>query len=109
MQRTAGISSPTALAVDGRQTTFIPNSANGASTGSLSAVNFHSLAQSPTTGFQKDAAFLNSGRAAAIDQAGNIWVVGTGNNFITEIVGAAVPVFTPYSAGLANGRFQSVP
>lgn len=106
----AGISSPTALAVDPRQNSFIPNSANGASTGSVSAVNIHSSAQSPATGYQKDATVLHSGRAAAIDQAGNIWIVGNnGNNFITEIVGAAVPVYQPYAAGLANGRFQSIP
>jgi hypothetical protein len=106
----AGISSPTALAVDPRQNTFIPNSVNGASTGSFSAVNFHASAQSPATGFQKDAAFLHSGRALAIDQSGNIWIVGnSGNNFITEIVGAAVPVYQPYAAGIANGRFQSIP
>jgi hypothetical protein len=105
----AGISNPTALAVDPRQNSFIPNNANGASTGSLSAITFHATAQSPATGYQKANSFLNSNRAAAIDQAGNIWVVGVGNNFITEIVGAAVPVYTPYAAGLANGRFQSIP
>jgi hypothetical protein len=105
----AGISSPTALAIDPRQNMWIPNSANGASTGSISAVTIHATAQSPATGFQKDAAFLHSGRALAIDQAGNVWVVGSGNNFVTEIVGAAVPIYQPYAAGLANGRFQSIP
>jgi hypothetical protein len=105
----AGISSPTALAVDPRQNTWIPNSANGASTGSFSAVTIHATAQSPATGFQKDASVLHSGRAAAIDQAGNIWIVGSGNNFVTEIVGGAVPIYQPYAAGLANGRFQSIP
>jgi hypothetical protein len=105
----AGISTPTALSIDPRLNMWIPNNANGASTGSLSAVTIHQTTQSPATGFQKDAAFLHSGRALAIDQAGNIWVAGDGNNFITEIVGGAVPLYQPYASGLANGRFQSIP
>lgn len=105
----AGISSPTQLSVDGRQNTWIPNNANGSSTGSVSEVSVDSTALSLTTGYQKDATYLNSGRAVAIDQAGNLWVAGDGNNFVTEFVGASVPLYQPYAAGLSNGRFQSIP
>jgi hypothetical protein len=105
----AGISSPTQLSVDGRQNTWIPNHANGTSTGSISSVSVDSTALSLTTGYQKDATFLHSGRALVIDQAGNIWVAGDGNNFITEFVGAGVPLYQPFAAGLANGRFQQIP
>jgi hypothetical protein len=105
----AGISSPTQLSVDGRHNTWIPNNANGSSTGSVSAVSVDSTALSLTTGYQKDATFLHSGRAVAIDQAGNLWVAGDGNNFVTEFVGASVPLYQPYAAGLSNGRFQAIP
>ena len=28
---------------------------------------------------------------------------------VTQIVGAAVPIYAPYSYGLQNGRFQTIP
>jgi hypothetical protein len=103
---TAGINGPKGIAVDGRANTWIPNS--GAS--SLSEISFFGPNPlSPATGFQKDPTFLNASTALAIDQAGNVWVAGTGNNFITEIVGGAVPLYQPYAVGIANGRFQSIP
>jgi hypothetical protein len=111
---TAGIAAPTSISVDGRQNVWIPNNTNGTDTnsnpaGSISFVGNDGAALSPATGFQKDTTYLNAGRALAVDQAGNIWVAGDGNSFITEIVGAGVPIFQPYAAGLAVGRFQSIP
>jgi hypothetical protein len=107
---TAGISSPTGIAIDGRLNTWIPNNANGTSTGSLSEVSFFGADPlSPSTGFQKSSTYLNSARAVAIDQAGNVWVVGDGNNYITELVGSAVPIFQPMAIGLKYGRFQNLP
>ena len=50
---------------------------------------------SPSTGFQKASTFLNANNALAVDQAGNVWVAGTGNNFVTEIVGGGVPLYHP--------------
>ncbi|MCU1248109.1 MAG: hypothetical protein JWQ49_1138 [Edaphobacter sp.] len=103
---TAGINGPTGIAVDGRANTWIPNSGSP----SLSEISFFGPnALSPATGFQKDPTFLNASKALAIDQAGNVWAIGTGNNFVTEIVGGAVPVYQPYAVGIANGRFQSIP
>jgi hypothetical protein len=102
----AGISGPKGIAVDGRANTWIPNSASS----SLSEISFFGPnALSPATGFQKDPAFLNGNTALAVDQAGNVWVAGTGNNFITEIVGGAVPLYAPYAVGIAIGRFQAIP
>jgi hypothetical protein len=107
---TAGIASPTALAVDGRGNPWIPNNANGASTGSISEISFFgAIGLSPATGFQKSASFLHSGRALAVDQAGNVWVAGDGSTFVTEFVGSGVPIYAPYAVGISNGRFQLIP
>jgi hypothetical protein len=106
-----GIATPTSIAVDGRLNVWIPNNANGTGTGSVSVLGSANgaLELSPSTGYQKASAYLNSGRALAVDQAGNVWVAGDGANFITEIVGAGVPIFQPYSLGLQKGRFQTIP
>jgi hypothetical protein len=109
---TIGIAQPTSIAVDGRLNIWIPNNSNGTGTGSVSELGSQNTATglSPATGFQKDASYLTSGRALAVDQAGNVWVAGDGANFITEIVGAGVPIFQPYSLGLKlGGRFQAIP
>jgi len=103
---TAGINLPTGIAVDGRANTWIPNS--GAP--SLSEIGFFGpAALSPANGFQKAPSYLNASNAVAIDQAGNVWATGTGNNFVTEIVGGAVPIYQPYAVGIAVGRFQAIP
>jgi hypothetical protein len=103
---TAGIASPTGITLDGRNNTWLPNNANS----SLSEVSFFGANPlSPATGFQKSSTYLNASRAAAVDQAGNVWVVGDGNNYITELVGSAVPIFQPYAIGLKYGRFQNLP
>jgi hypothetical protein len=102
---TAGISSPTGLSVDGRGNTILPNGNSSFSELSLFGAN----PLSPATGFQKSSTVLNGNKASVVDQAGNIWVAGSGNNFVTEILGAAVPIYQPYAVGLANGRFQQLP
>jgi hypothetical protein len=111
---TAGIAAPTSISIDGRANVWIPNNTNGTDAnsnpaGSISYISRDATPLSPATGFQKDPTYLNSSRALAVDQAGNVWVAGDGNNFITEIVGAGVPLFQPYAAGIAVGRFQSIP
>ena len=103
---TAGVSGPKGIAVDGRANTWIPNSASP----SISEISFFGPNPlSPSTGFQKAPSYLNASNALAVDQAGNVWVAGTGNNFITEIVGGAVPLYQPYAVGIAVNRFQSIP
>ena len=64
---------------------------------------------SPAGGFQKDASYLAGGRSLVIDSSGDVWIGLDGSNSITEIVGAAVPVYQPYALGLNNGRFETIP
>jgi hypothetical protein len=69
-------------------------------------------------GFQK--ASLGYTFGLSIDPSGNVWapnfavpsgvpVAGYGNANIVEIIGAAVPVVTPLSAGAANGTLATKP
>lgn len=99
-----GLSSPSAIALDGAQNVW---AANGG-TGGLSAFDREGVALAPA-GFQKDASFLGPQSSILIDTSGNIWVGLTGSSTITEIVGAAVPVYQPYSSALQTNRFQQIP
>jgi hypothetical protein len=101
----AGINGPKGVTIDGRLNLWIPN-ANAASVSEISAAG---VALSPATGFAKATSYLNANSVTAVDQAGNVWVVGTGNTFVTEIVGEGVPLFAPYAVGLTNSRFQTIP
>ncbi len=105
----AGINAPKGLSIDGRSNSWIPNS--GAPTLSeITAFGSNASPLSPSTGFQKDVTYLNASQAVAVDQAGNVWVAGGSvNTFVTEIIGAAVPLYQPYAVGIVNGRFQTIP
>ena len=106
---TAGVNGATAMVTDPQFNVWVPNFNNGTSTGSVSEFSRGPVAISPSTGFQKAPSYLNSSNSVVIDQAGNLWIAGSGNAFLTEIVGASVPVFQPYALGLQNGRFQQIP
>jgi streptogramin lyase len=117
---TAGLSRPTAIAVDGRSNVWTVNLTPNAVSGlnSLSEITQKGVPLFPSGtdagGLQLDPTYLSVGRAIIIDQSGNVWVAnegpaGTPANFVTEIVGAAAPVYQPYARGLANGRFQNMP
>ncbi|MBS1799444.1 MAG: hypothetical protein JSS95_06415 [Acidobacteria bacterium] len=116
----SGISQPTGMAVDGRSNIWTVNTAlnSGSGLASLSEVSVKGVALFPngtvSGGLQLDPTYLSVGRSLVIDQSGNVWIanegpVGSPANFITEIVGAAVPVYQPFAWGLANGRFQAMP
>jgi hypothetical protein len=112
----AGLNNPTAIALDGRNNVWTANNAANSVSGldSVSAVSYLGNAMLPNGtsagGRQFSSDFLSGGRATVIDLSGNVWVAGDGTpNSITEIVGAAVPIYQPYSVGLSNGRFQRLP
>ena len=102
-----GLSSPLGIALDGIGNIWTANNASGSN--SVSEISTANAALSPTGGFLGDSGLLASSRSIVVDQSGNVWVGGDGNNYITEIVGAGVPVYQPYSAALNKGLFQTIP
>jgi hypothetical protein len=102
-----GLSTPAAVVTDGAQNVWTINNAAGAN--SLFAIGSLKQVISPATGFQKSAAYLGGGRSLVIDQSGNIWIGLDGTNSITQVVGAAVPVWQPYADGLQGSKFQVIP
>jgi hypothetical protein len=96
---------PTAVATDGAQNVW--TIASGSS--SVVAIGSNKQAISPAGGLVKSASYLGSGSSLIVDLSGNVWVGLSGANTVTEIVGAAVPVYQPYATGLANGSFQIIP
>lgn len=116
----AGILNPTAIAIDGRLNVWTVNGTANSGSGLFSVSEVSSTGNplfvngTSAGGRQFDGSFLANGSAIAIDMSGNVWVAGTGpigtpSTSITEIVGAAVPVYQPFSTGLSNGRFQRLP
>ena len=115
-----GINNPKAVAVDGRLNIWTANGTANSGSGlySLGEVSATGVALMPSGinagGRQFDSSFLADPKAIIIDMSGNVWVAGNGpagspSNSITEVVGAAVPIYQSYSVGLSNGRFQRLP
>jgi hypothetical protein len=80
-----------------------PNGATGPTTCSSTNTNCPSQG-----GFEK--ASLGTVRSLAIDPSGNVWAASNGTTQnIVEVVGAAVPVVTPLSAGIKNSTLGTKP
>jgi hypothetical protein len=116
----AGLNNPTTVAVDGRLNVWALNGRANSGSGLFSVSEVSALgvplmpSGSAAGGRQLDSSFLANGRAIVIDMSGNVWLAGDGlagtpSHSVTEIVGAAVPIYQPYSVGLSNGRFQKLP
>lgn len=106
----AGLNVPSSIAVDGSLNVWAANDAVDPVSGlSLASQLTATGAALSPVGYQKAASFLVHGRSIAIDEAGNVWIGQDGSNSVTEIVGAAVPIFQPFSLGLQQGRFQTIP
>ena len=111
-----GINNPTSIYLDGAQSSWIDN--GSAETSSLqyaaSVIGADgaaiSASGSSNGGYQKSSTYFNAMRGITIDLGGNVWITNDGiTNGITEIVGGAAQIYQPYSYGITQGRFQTVP
>jgi hypothetical protein len=128
-------SSSNGAAVDGAGNIWLANGAtstfNGVVSGSISVFSSSGVNLIQPNGIVKSAASnalktnlitgLGPAWNVAIDPSGNVWTSNSNPYFgitaspayipssITEIVGAAVPVVTPFATGLANGTLATKP
>ncbi|MDR3750393.1 MAG: NHL repeat-containing protein [Terracidiphilus sp.] len=92
-----GVLHPQGIAVDGSGTVWVANYRGG----SISEVSGSSSASagtflSPANGFGTDASLLEP-YGLALDASGNVWVSNFGNDTITQFVGIATPIKTPFA------------
>jgi len=97
-----GLNAPAALAVSGAGLIWV---ANG--NGTLSAFTNSGTALSPAQGLGGGG--MSAPTAIAIDTSGSIWVANSGNNSVTEFLGATDPVVTPLASAVATGTLGAKP
>jgi hypothetical protein len=97
-----GLSTPTSLAISGAGAVWV---ANG--NGTLSTFTSSGTALSPAQGL--DGGGLNAPSAIAIDSSGSVWVANSGNNSVTQFLGATDPVVTPLATAAATGTLGAKP
>ena len=91
-----GLKQPQGIAVDGANNVWVANYRGPSITELASAMSANpGLALSPAAGYGPDAKLLEA-YALAIDSAGNVWVTNFGNDSLTEFIGLAAPVRTPF-------------
>ena len=95
-----GINTPTALAIDGQGIVWISNGNN-----TLSAINPNGTAVWPT-GYTIP---ISTPSSINVDGSGNLWVTSSGDNSVTEVIGAASPVTTPTSTAVKNATLGARP
>jgi streptogramin lyase len=88
-----GTSSPTWLAIDGAEHVWFANNGNSYA---LSEFNSSGTAITTSSGYQ--GGNLNTPSFLAIDASGDVWVPNKGANTVTQLIGAATPVVTPFAA-----------
>jgi hypothetical protein len=100
------------LAIDGSGNVFIGTANTFTdSQGHLIGTNFGvaELNQSGTI-ISGPSGYGSTGQTAfAIDGSGNLWSENAAGNNLTELIGVATPVVTPYSVGVKNGTLGSRP
>ena len=92
-----GVLHPQGIAVDGAGTVWVANYRGG----SISEISGASSASpgtflSPPIGFGTDASLLEP-YGLVLDASGNAWVSNFGSNTITQFVGIATPIKTPFA------------
>jgi DNA-binding beta-propeller fold protein YncE len=88
---------PQGIAVDGTGTVWVANY-RGNSISEMSGASSASPGTflSPVSGFGTDASLLEP-YGLALDASGNAWVSNFGNNTVTQFVGIATPIKTPFA------------
>jgi len=111
-----GMNNPTGVTIDGARNNWIANGMpEGTGNTALSVIDNNGVSitadGSANGGYQQvGGSILAATRTIIIDQVGNVWLTNdNASNSITQIVGAAVPIYQPFSLGLQQGRFQSIP
>jgi sugar lactone lactonase YvrE len=92
-----GVLHPQGIAVDGAGTVWVANYRGN----SISEISGASSATpgtflSPASGFGTDASLLEP-YGLALDASGNVWVSNYGNDTVTQFVGVATPIKTPFA------------
>ena len=102
-----GLNNPLAIALDGAQSVWVANGVGS----SLTAFDISGNVLTPSSGYVKPANFLSGQSSIFVDASGNVWLGETSSNTVTEVVGAAVPVYQPYSNGLdpTTPRYGKIP
>jgi hypothetical protein len=99
--RVGGITSPASLVIDGAGIVWI---ANG--DGTLSGVNSSSGTPVNGTAYNVGGSIPTS---IVVDGSGNLWLTNSGDNSVTEVIGAAAPATTPTSTAVKNNTLAVKP
>jgi streptogramin lyase len=92
-----GVLHPQGIAIDGAGTVWVANY-RGNSISEISGAPSSSAGAflSPASGFGTDASLLEP-YGLALDASGNAWVSNFGNDTITQFIGVATPIKTPFA------------
>ena len=92
-----GVLHPQGITVDGVGTVWVANfRGNSISEVSGAASAFSGTFLSPASGFGADASLLEP-YSLALDASGNVWISNFGNDTITQLLGIAAPIKTPFA------------
>jgi arabinogalactan endo-1,4-beta-galactosidase len=97
-----GLSSPSALVLDGSSNVWIANAGN-----TLSLFSNAGTPLSPSTGFTVSG--VNAPSSIAIDATGSLWIANAGAATVTRVLGAADPVTTPLASAVQNATTGTKP
>jgi sugar lactone lactonase YvrE len=103
-----GLQYSQAIAMDGASNAWIANTTFTApDPGLLSEFSNSGTAITSSTGYKSSTMLAPSG--IAVDGSGDVWVINKGNSTVSEFIGAAVPVITPFAYALQVGQLGSEP
>ena len=96
-----GVAAPSSLVIDGAGIVWI---ANG--DGTLSGVNSASATPVNGTAYNVGSSIPTS---IVVDASGNLWLTNSGDNSVTEVLGAATPAMTPTTTAVKNNTLAVKP